>query len=78
MVRLMPDLPRSGQHADLILNGGLADLIRGWRSENPQRGWDWIARQLKAIDPRIDVSGVTVRGWDERLSPAVTADEGAA
>ena len=74
--KVMPDLPASGRFADLILEGRLAEMLAAWRAED--RGWDWIAKQLFALDARIDVSGVTVKTWHDRLFPPVTADEGAA
>lgn len=61
----MPMLQASGQLADHLLEGRLAEILTEQRSKG--EGWNRIARHLWGLDNRIDVSGVTVASWAARL-----------
>lgn len=61
----MPALQSSGQLADHLLGGKLAEILADQRSQG--QGWNRIARHLWSLDNRIDVSGVTVASWASRL-----------
>lgn len=68
----MAQIPPLAQLADNLLEGRLAAFLVERRSAG--ESWDTIAKRLwAATDERIDVNGVTVQGWFDRLDAEVPA-----
>ena len=62
ILRPVQTLPAGCKYADHLLDGSLAQRIRGWRADG--ESWDRIARNVwQLTDGRVDVTGPTIRTW---------------